>query len=181
MELARLGTTLTRRPFILAVGDDPTMLAVFTIAFRRLPVHLMLAENEGEAQHCVEHTPPDLFLVDLQLHGKNGVEMAERVLQGAGQRVPIIVVTAETRHDPIDSYVRSGRCLGCVRKPIALGTFGADILRYLSISTNEIGTQPMHPGSLSPASLEVKFLTSALAEAHDFCLRGDPDLWETAC
>jgi CheY-like chemotaxis protein len=168
---------LTRQPRILALDDDAVMRALFIIAFRSLPVHLMVAENETEARQLVEHSRPDLLLADFHLDGKNGVEVAESVLESAGIRIPIVVVTAETAPE-IDSYVYSGRCSGYVIKPIVLSTFGSEILRYLNLPTDETGPLPTPVKSLHSASLGVTFLKGGLAKIRDFSMRADQDLFE---
>jgi two-component system, chemotaxis family, chemotaxis protein CheY len=172
-----VGNTLTRQPRILALDDDAVMRSLFVIAFRNLPVDLMVAENEPEARHFVEVSPPDLLLTDFHLDGKNGVEVAESILESTGKRIPIIVVTAEMV-DEIDPYVRSGRCLGYIVKPIGLSTFGSEILRYLNMSTDGIESLPAPMESNQSGNLGVTFLKDALAKIQAFSLRADPNLFD---
>jgi CheY-like chemotaxis protein len=166
---------LTRQPRILALDDDAVMRALFVIAFRSLSVHLMVAGDEAEARKFVEHSPPDLFLADFHLDGKNGLEVVESILASTGKRIPIVVVTAEMLPE-IDSYVHSGRCLGYVVKPIVLSTFGSEILRYLNMSADVIAPSA-DLDLLHTASLGVTFLHDALANIGDFSMRTDEDLF----
>jgi CheY-like chemotaxis protein len=161
---------------ILILDDDPAMRALFSIAFRNLPLQLRMAQNETEAQRFLDDEPLDLFLVDFCLGGKNGLEVAETVLRCAEKKIPILIVSAETS-GAMKEYVNSGRCLGHLSKPISLSTFGADVLSYLGISndgTPRLASQDMV--SVRSGSLGSAFLETALAKARDLSSLGDSDL-----
>lgn len=77
---------------VLVVDDEP---------LARKNMQLQLADVEGvksmgeaanaaEALDWLERSPPDLMMLDIEMPGMNGIELAERI----GDRCPIIFVTA---------------------------------------------------------------------------------------
>lgn len=162
------------RPFrILAVDDDPAMRALFPVAFRNQPVQLVVAGTEAEAYERLMEKTPDLFLVDFWLGDVNGVEVAERLLKRVGVVVPILVVTAETEGEPWQ-YIASGRCRGCLTKPINMSTFGGNVLTYLDPSKSEV--HESRPQAGQRKSLALGFLENALKTAQDLYSVDETDL-----
>ena len=168
---------MARQSNILALDDDPAMRELLLIAFRDLPVHVSVAEDEAEARSLVNEQSFDLFLVDLQLGNsqsgtRSGLEAAEQILIHADMRIPIIVVSAQTS-DSLQKYVDSGRCLGFKTKPIWLRTFGAEIMHYLTETPVQLAVQSNSSGTVG---LELAFLKTALAQAHELQMSSDLDL-----
>jgi DNA-binding response OmpR family regulator len=69
----------TRR--VLAVDDDPAMLAIYRHAFKREGdrYELETAENGYDAGMLTERLRPDLLILDYQLPDINGVAVCRRV------------------------------------------------------------------------------------------------------
>jgi DNA-binding NarL/FixJ family response regulator len=51
------------------------------------------AANETEALQKIEEGPPDIIFMDIQLHGKNGLELT-REIKASHPQVIIVVLTA---------------------------------------------------------------------------------------
>jgi len=165
---------------VLTLDDDPTMQALYTIAFRKLPVHLQMAENEAQAQRFLENEVPDLLLADFWLGEENGLEVAEKLVAPTHKTIPILAVTAETS-DLLRNYVESGRCLGYLLKPISLATFGEEALNYLNIQGSSL-KQAANPRAGCDRQFDRKgdlasmFLQKALAKTGTLSLRSNSEL-----
>lgn len=162
---------------VLTLDDDPTMQALYTIAFRNLPVRLLMAESEAQARRFIENESPDLFLVDFWLGEENGLEIAEKLLETMQRDIPMVVVTAETG-DLVGNRLNSSRCLGYLLKPISLATFGAEALNYLGIESGPEQVAAHKAASDGRGGLPFKFLQNALAKTRAFSLRSDSDLFQ---
>ena len=102
-----LQTALAFEPRIIALDDDASMRALFSIAFRNLPAKFAPAANEAEAALLIQQAPVDLLLVDIHLGTENGLDVSKRLLSGITRRVPVIAVTGESL-SYLDSTLQSG-------------------------------------------------------------------------
>ncbi|RJP80001.1 MAG: response regulator [Candidatus Zixiibacteriota bacterium] len=66
---------ITRR--VLVADDDTGFLDSLTIALRREAAEVMAARSSEEVLSLLEHTEPDLLMMDLRLGPQLGVEVAE--------------------------------------------------------------------------------------------------------
>jgi CheY-like chemotaxis protein len=76
---------------------------------------------------------PDLILLDIQLPGMNGYEVA-RALKSDEQlkTIPIVAVTSYAMVGDREQALSAG-CDGYIEKPICPETFACDVERYFSI------------------------------------------------
>ena len=152
------------------------MRMLLSLAFRQLPVNLMLAADQGEAEVLLQKGHPNLFLVDLHLDEENGLEVAERILIRHGLRIPIVLVTAE-KTELLDEYVRLKRCFGYESKPISLASFGTNVLRYLVGSSTEPEPAPLSKSDWRQIhNLGLKFAESAVSQIQRFKMCSDSEL-----
>src|SRR5262245_30764050 len=81
---------------VLVIEDEPQMRAMLTdnLEFDGYQVTAVASGEEGIAEF--ERHPFSLLLVDVMLPGISGFDVCER-LRDAGNRVPIIVLTARTQ------------------------------------------------------------------------------------
>src|ERR1700677_4032852 len=113
------------RASVLLVDDTPANLVALRAVLRPLGVHLVEAHSGAEA---IEHASRESFavvLLDVQMPGMDGFEVARR-LRGtaAGVELPIIFLTAIHRDE---EYARKGYASGAadyITKP-----FEPDVLR----------------------------------------------------
>jgi DNA-binding response OmpR family regulator len=80
---------------VLLIEDEPQMRAMLTdnLEFDGYQVTAVASGEDGMA--ALEHQPFSLLLLDLMLPGISGFDVCAR-LRDAGNRVPIIVLTART-------------------------------------------------------------------------------------
>ncbi len=93
-------TPSTKRT-VLVVDDDRT---IRTMLERVLSPHyeVRLAADGAEAVEEVKRRPPDVMVLDLRMPVLDGWQVLEW-LEGAGQSVPVIVISAEMRGAPLTS------------------------------------------------------------------------------
>ena len=108
---------MEKRPIILAVDDEETMLKLLRI---NLPVdgyRVITASNGTSALELLEEYEPDLVLLDIMMPGLDGFRVLDLIRQRSG--IPVIMLTA--RADV--TTVRDTLALGAddyVRKPFSI-------------------------------------------------------------
>lgn len=81
---------------ILAIDDDPAVLALIRGHLENKAVQLRCAGSGSEGLEMARTEPPDLILLDLMMPGMNGFEVAEALRRDkATNGVPILVLTAK--------------------------------------------------------------------------------------
>jgi DNA-binding response OmpR family regulator len=81
---------------VLVIEDEPDMARLVCLHLAELPADVQ-AEADGLTGLCAarEQGPWDLIVLDLRLPGMGGLEVC-RTLRQAGDRVPILMLTART-------------------------------------------------------------------------------------
>ena len=87
---------------ILIVEDDPAIAAFLQTALQREGFMAEVVNNGTDALEYIEHTPPDLILLDLMLPGMNGWQLCQEIRRRPTY-LPIIMVTA--KDDDVDKIV----------------------------------------------------------------------------
>jgi len=101
---------------ILLVEDDATVASVITGLLGARGHQMVHAEHALAALREVSEAPFDVALLDLDLPGLGGIELAGH-LHNQGYDMPMIAVTART--DPgIEQQVRAAGFRGFLRKPV---------------------------------------------------------------
>jgi DNA-binding NtrC family response regulator len=88
---------------ILIVDDEPTLRAVLSMRLERWGYRVRVASDVSEAEQLLADRVPDVVLSDVVLPGASGLELLRR-LRGAGQEVPVLLMTA---HGSIDTAVEA--------------------------------------------------------------------------
>jgi two-component system OmpR family response regulator len=94
-----------RRPYVLAVDDEMHITELVAMGLGIHDFEVGRAATGREALAAVEARRPDLIVLDVMLPDLDGFEVARRLRQaeGAGERVPIIFLTArDTTQDKIE-------------------------------------------------------------------------------
>ena len=97
---------------ILAVDDDPDVRLLLTLILDAAGYDIGTARDGFEAQFMIEHTNPDLLLLDLMMPEQDGWEVIEAVRANPATRdLPIVVMSAKftllnTRDHGVQGYVR---------------------------------------------------------------------------
>ncbi|HMQ31970.1 MAG TPA: response regulator transcription factor [Chloroflexaceae bacterium] len=84
---------------ILLVDDDTTLAEVTAFALRRAGFLVIIAHNGLEALEVWERERPDLLILDVQLPGKDGLDLCREIRQTS--MVPIIMLTVRGGDDDI--------------------------------------------------------------------------------
>jgi signal transduction histidine kinase/DNA-binding response OmpR family regulator len=109
----------TALPDVLVVDDDEKNLKAVAALLSELPCRLVLARSGLEALRILMRQDVAVILLDVQMPGMDGLELAELVRSRVrSQRTPIIFLTAFTR---TDAQLRRAYQLGAVdflTKPI---------------------------------------------------------------
>jgi two-component system, cell cycle response regulator DivK len=164
------------RETILIVDDSVVTLKLAAAALRGDGYRVHLASNAEQALTTLRTMIPDLILVDVQLPGMNGLEMARRVRQDARTaEVLMIAFTAALGVDDMHHAFEAG-CDGYVTKPIDIRLLGERIRGFIDgnseLTPSGAGTEPPPiPPAVTLAGPEMdalrrKFLTGAIREVR---------------
>lgn len=86
---------------ILAVDDDPRIRRFVTKALREAGHEVVAVEDAESAMAQLLATQPDLFLLDINLPGMNGIVLTQKLQeQRATRQVPVVILSVRT--DPRD-------------------------------------------------------------------------------
>jgi DNA-binding response OmpR family regulator len=136
---------------ILLVDDIPANLRLTAIALRSEGFRVLLASSAEQAMTMLQTLRPDALLVDIQLPGINGLELAHTVKQDP--RTKDMVVVALTAFGSRD-YELSAAAVGCdgfLTKPIDTRAIGERIRRCLYNNRHpRQSSEPPAPGVNAP-------------------------------
>ncbi len=97
---------------ILAVDDDPDVRLLLTLILDAAGYDIGTARDAFEAQFLIDHTQPDLLLLDLMMPERDGWDVIEAVRANPATRdLPIVVMSAKfslfnTQDHGVQGYVR---------------------------------------------------------------------------
>jgi CheY-like chemotaxis protein len=92
---------------ILTVDDDSFCLDTLKNALTGVSCNIMAATNGGTALNILRTHTPDLFVLDIEMPGMNGLELAEK-LRGLGYNAPIIFITGNADKSYVIKAVHAG-------------------------------------------------------------------------
>jgi CheY-like chemotaxis protein len=88
-----------------------------------------VASTSAEALRCFEELRPDVTLVDLDLGGESGFELAEQLDQAAAQTPsPVILISTHAAQD-FAEMIETSPAVGFVSKSALTGSAIRDLLR----------------------------------------------------
>jgi DNA-binding response OmpR family regulator len=79
---------------VLVVDDEPTIVEVVARYLERAGYETLEAGDGLEALRLAELHRPDLVVLDVMLPGVDGIEAMQRLHEGPGKPVPVILLTA---------------------------------------------------------------------------------------
>jgi two-component system, cell cycle response regulator DivK len=124
-----------KRERILIVDDNAQNLKLSRVLLSRYGYELRTASDAEEALTILETFNPRLILLDLQLPGMDGYELARRLKSDPKtNRIVILAVTAYAMKGD-DERARAAGCDGYVTKPIDTKTLPGVIATYVMRST----------------------------------------------
>jgi two-component system phosphate regulon response regulator PhoB len=94
---------------VLLAEDDPDIRHLVVFKLCRAGLDVVGVPDGLAALHAARHDPPDLALLDVRIPKMSGLEVC-RELRGdpATARIPIIMLTARTRPQDIQTAYRMG-------------------------------------------------------------------------
>ena len=116
---------------ILIADDDQAMLQMVEQVLKQEGYHVLSAKSYEDAQEIIQYSRPDLFLVDIDLPGKDGVTLCRHLRNNpATANSPIIFLTG---HHNVYSAAEALEAGGddYVRKPFAIRELTARIRAHL--------------------------------------------------
>lgn len=122
----------TQASRILLVDDEPLLLGVMNIHLQNAGfTDVKQAGNGEEAWACIQETPPDIAIIDLEMPGMNGLDLL-RVMMGKREYrdIPVIVASA---HDStkLRNSVMSLGAEDFLTKPLDAGLLVERVRRHL--------------------------------------------------
>lgn len=119
---------------ILIVDDHPTNLKVLRVLLEAHGYAVRTAPDAEDALREIEASPPRLVLLDLQLPGMNGFDLARRLKSDPARAgIRIIAVTALAMKGD-DERARAAGCDGYVTKPVDTNALAALVAAQLAAS-----------------------------------------------
>jgi two-component system phosphate regulon response regulator PhoB len=156
-------------PAILVVDDEHDLAELVAFNLRQAGFEPTTASSGDEALRAAEASPPDLVILDVNMPGLDGFEVAKRLRRAAGTAgVPIIMLTARTSEPDELAGLASGAD-DYITKPFSMKVLLARVVATLrrragaSTSPKPVGTMSLHIG---PLALD--------PESHNAALHGEP-------
>jgi CheY-like chemotaxis protein len=122
---------------ILVVDDNPTNLKLLRLLLSGESYAVRTAGDAGEALAVLKEFRPRLILLDLQMPGMNGFELARRLKSDAATQDIVIVALTAYAMKGDEEKAREAGCDGYVSKPIDTRALPALIARHLEGAKGE--------------------------------------------
>jgi CheY-like chemotaxis protein len=124
---------------VLVVDDNPANLKLLSYVLANQGYELRAAADAGEALAVLQSFRPRLILLDLQLPGIDGWELARRLKADPAQSgVLIVAVTASAMKGDEERAIEAG-CDGYITKPIDTRTLPKLVASYLASTPTSAG------------------------------------------
>lgn len=115
---------------ILVVEDNPTNLKLVKVLLTSEGYEVRSAENADNALNILMTFHPHLILMDLQLPGKNGLDLIRALKSDPKFKdIFIVALTAYAMKGDKERAKHAG-CDGYMTKPISVATFPLEIAQY---------------------------------------------------
>ncbi|MFM9960341.1 MAG: response regulator [Planctomycetaceae bacterium] len=119
------------KPKVLVIEDNEQNLYLVTFLLERHGLEIIPARTGPQGLALASHVRPDLILLDIQLPGMDGYEVARQLkLIASLASVPIVAVTSYAMEGDRNKGIAAG-CTGYIEKPINPETFLEEIRSFL--------------------------------------------------
>lgn len=114
---------------ILIVDDNPTVRRYLRAILEQHESWQVCGEarNGSEALHDVMENPPDLIVLDYQMPGLNGVDVAKQISE-VFPKIPILMVTLHLSKQLADAAREAGVRGACAKQDIGSVVKAVDVL-----------------------------------------------------
>ena len=128
-----------RQSKILVIEDNEQNLYLTTFILEKHGYEVIQAREGGEGTRLAGQAKPDLILLDIQLPGIDGYQVAQALRSNpALDGVPIVAVTSYAMVGDRERILAAG-CTGYIEKPINPDTFVAQVEAHLPGGTSGRG------------------------------------------
>ena len=133
-------------PRVLIVDDNAMNIAIAEVLLLAEKFAVESAPHGLEAMQKVASFRPDLILMDIQMPGKDGLELTRELkADAATKHIRIVAFTAFAMSGD-EARMRAAGCDGYLSKPIDLKTFGAQVRACLEVPASVSGGAPKTDG-----------------------------------
>jgi two-component system cell cycle response regulator DivK len=119
---------------ILVVDDNPANLRLLRLVLSADSYDVRTAGGAEEALVILSGFRPQLILMDLQMPGMNGFELARRLKADPSTRGIVVVALTAYAMKGDEARAREAGCDGYVSKPIDTRTFPGIVAQHLAAS-----------------------------------------------
>jgi len=127
---------------VLVIEDNEQNLYLVTFLLESRGYAVIQTRDGREGIEAASRAKPTLILLDIQLPGMDGYEVAQALRSNPSlAAVPIVAVTSYAMMGDRERALAAG-CSGYIEKPINPETFVTDVERYVSGKTGREGSIP---------------------------------------
>jgi response regulator NasT len=101
-------------PYLLVVDDERVVLATLEMGLTRAGYSIGTAESVEEAEAALANKRPDLVILDVNLSGRNGLDLAEEL---SIDQIPFLMLSAYSEMETVERATQYG-ALGYLVKPV---------------------------------------------------------------
>jgi two-component system, cell cycle response regulator DivK len=117
---------------ILVVDDNEQNVKLITFLLLAAGFEVHSAPDALAALALLTQLSPALLLLDLQMPGMSGIELAQQLKQEPRTRdIPIVLLTASAMKGE-EQRARDAGCDGYISKPINTREFASQVMEYLA-------------------------------------------------
>jgi CheY-like chemotaxis protein len=123
-------------PVVLVVEDDERLAVWFAEVVEHMRATPRVCGNGLQALAIAQAEPIDFFLIDLNLPGIDGIELAERIR--ASSRLPlspILFVSGEIPRETLERIATLAGANGYIHKPVSEADLQREVQRLLPMSS----------------------------------------------
>lgn len=146
---------MTSQP-ILIVDDNPINLKLAKLLLTGEGYEVRTAVNSDDVLKVLESFQPRLILMDLQLPGKNGLELTKELKSDPKYQDIIIVALTAYAMKGDEEKAKAAGCDGYMTKPISVLNFPIEIAKYFVEKTITVQKTEEINKSTSPTAREKK-------------------------
>ena len=133
-----------RRRTLMIVDDDPNHLTLFESFFRPKGFHVVSAADAQTAWSMLQDVSPDLFILDIDLPGEDGWDLAQQLRTHGHRSTPIVMCSGHAL-EAREGKTAEGVYDTFVTKPYNLSDLLETIATLLKLSLDYADTAPAPP------------------------------------
>ena len=140
---------------VLVAEDNQVNQKVAVRILERLGYKVDVADDGNEALEACARTRYDVVLMDVQMPGLDGFEVARRIRarEQGGRRTPIVAMTASAMKGDRERCLAGGMD-DYVAKPVTPDTLDAALRRWVSVARPAVPTASPGPGAAASGVLD---------------------------